>query len=60
MGSSRHVVTILNVEGSLIIEEDAPVDVVGGSNYLRAFLIDGVPLSATDRVRPWTEGRGAA
>lgn len=51
---------ILNAEGSLIIEEDAPVDVVGGSDYLRAFLIDGLPLPATDRVRPWTEGRGAA
>ena len=31
---------------------------MGAPTYMKAFLVDGEALPATDRVRPWRDGRG--
>ena len=37
---------------------DARVNVARAPAYTHSFSVDGVPLLATDRVRPWREGYG--
>ena len=37
---------------------DSRVDVVGTPAYTYSFTVDGVPLLATDKVKPRREGRG--
>ena len=48
--------TVLDPESLLIEKGGALIDTMGAPAYIRTFLVDGEPLPATDRVRPWREG----
>lgn len=37
---------------------DAHIDATSAPAYIKAFMVDGEALPATDRVRPWREGGG--
>nr|POF09862.1 hypothetical protein CFP56_74742 [Quercus suber] len=52
-----HTSTTPSSENSLLDLRDSRVNVVGDPAYMHSFTVDGVPLPATDRVRPWREGR---
>nr|POE76074.1 hypothetical protein CFP56_05040 [Quercus suber] len=42
---------VLDPEGSPTEEGDTPIDIVGALAYIRAFMVDGESLPATDRGR---------
>lgn len=56
--SSSQPVTVLDLENSPPDLGDAPTNPVRALAYIKAFIVDGEPLPATDKVRPWREGRG--
>nr|POE84777.1 hypothetical protein CFP56_72193 [Quercus suber] len=50
--------TALNPKNSPPDLKDYQVEAAGAPTYVHTFMVNGVPLPAIERVRPWREGRG--
>lgn len=46
----------LSSENSSLNLSDSCVNDVGAPTYTHSFIVDGVPLLVTNRVRPWRQG----
>ena len=56
--NSEQPQTIPDSENSPPDLGDTHVEVMDAPTYIKAFMVEGEALPATDKVRPWRDGRG--